>query len=82
MNEFQEQFNFLNAAVKLQRMDGKRVITRKELVRKILAVNPQSTYGTNTPFGANFTKHLRTIAKQTGGNYVKDTNGKNARIEF
>lgn len=85
MNESREQFKFLEAAVKLQKMDGKKTILRKELVRKILAVNPQSTYGCNSPFGANFTKHLRIIAKEQGGKYVKDKAtgpNSNARIEF
>lgn len=82
MNESREQFKFLEAAVKLQRMAGHRTIHRKELVRKILGVNPQPDYGTGVPFGANFSKHLRTIAQQEGGKYVKDSNGKNARIEF
>lgn len=82
MTEFQEQFNFLNAAVKLQRMTGAQVIYRQDLVKRILGVNPQPDYGTGVPFGANFTKHLRAIAAQQGGQYVKDKNGRNARIQF
>ena len=82
MNESQSQFQFLQASINLQRMQGKRVIARRDLVRDILDVNPQNTYGTNTPFGANFTKHLRAIAAQQGASYVKDLNGKNARLEF
>lgn len=82
MNESKEQYKFLEAAVNLQRMQGKKTIRRKDLVAKILGVNPQDDYGTGVPFGANFTKHLRTIATANGGQYVKDTNGRNARIEF
>jgi hypothetical protein len=82
MNESQSQFQFLQAAVNLQRMEGKRSIKRRDLVASILVVNPQSSYGCNSPFGANFTKHLRIIANQSGAQYVKDKNGKNARLEF
>lgn len=82
MIESREQYKFLEAAVNLQRLDGQRTIRRKDLVRKILGVNPQPDYGTGVPFGANFTKHLRAIAVAQGGQYVKDSNGKNARIEF
>jgi hypothetical protein len=85
MNESQSQFQFLEASVKLQRMQGKTEIRRKDLVQQILQVNPQSGYGTSTPFGANFTKHLRTIAAQQGGRYVLDKPKgprANARIVF
>lgn len=82
MIESREQYKFLEAAVNLQRLNGHKTIKRKELVHKILGVNPQRDYGTGVPFGANFTKHLRAIAAAQGGKYVKDTNGRNARIEF
>jgi hypothetical protein len=82
MNEFQNQRQFLESSVNLQRLQGKKTIRRKDLVQQILQVNPQKTYGDRSPFGANFTKHLRDIAVQQGGRYVKDTNGRNARIEF
>ena len=85
MNEFQSQRQFLEATVNFQRMQGKKSILRKDLVQQILRVNPQSTYGSNSPFGANFTKHLRSIAAEQGGKYVKDKRtgpNANARIEF
>jgi hypothetical protein len=82
MNESKRQYQYLEAAVLLQHGHGKNVIYRRDLVRDILGINPQPDYGTGVPFGANFSKHLRNIAKAHGANYVKDANGKNARIEF
>jgi hypothetical protein len=83
MNVSKEQFKFFDAAVKLKLNQGEKVILRKELVEKWLAVDPQNTYGTNTPFGARATHCMRQIAQDLGGTYVSER-GRNARarIEF
>jgi hypothetical protein len=83
MNVAQEQFRFIDAAIKLQREHGATVISRKEIVNKWLAVDPQKTYGTGTPFGARATHVMREIAKRDGGKYISERGrNANARIVF
>ena len=85
MNVNQTQFQFFEAAVKLQLNQGKKVIYRKELIQDWLKIDPQPDYGTGIQFGAVASHAMRKVAKDLGGVYKKDkpTGSKaNARIEF
>ena len=83
MNVAQEQFKFIDAAIKLKRNKGAKVISRKEIVTKWLAVDPQKSYGTGIPFGARATHVMRAIAARDGGRYISEKGrNANARIEF
>ena len=83
MNVAQEQFKFIDAAIKLKREHGAKVISRKEIVAKWLAVDPQKTYGTGVPFGARATHVMRAIAARDGARYISERGrNANARIVF
>jgi hypothetical protein len=76
------QKNFMKAFVELKRSQGHNLVTRKSVAEAWLREDEQPTYGTQTPFGRAASVYLKEIATELGGKYLKDTNGKNARIEF
>lgn len=76
------QKNFMKAYVELKRSQGLTEISRKNVAEAWLREDEQPTYGTNTPFGRAASVYMKEIADELGGKYIKDPNGKNARIEF
>lgn len=85
MNVNKTQFEFFEAAVKLQLNQGKTVIYRKELIKDWLKLDPQPDYGTGIQFGAVASHAMRKVAQDLGGTYKKDKAtgpNANARIEF
>ena len=44
-------------------------------------IDPQPTYNTKTEMGVDLTKFCEQMVKKHGLRYVKDTNGRNARLE-
>lgn len=60
----------------------KQAIERTFLTEVWMYVDPQPSYGTNTKMGVQMTKFMKEQAAIYNAQYVKDANGKNARIEF
>lgn len=44
-------------------------------------IDPQPTYGTKTAMGVDLTKFCGDMSKKHNLKYVKDANGRNARLE-
>ena len=83
VNASQAQYEFFEAAIKLQLNQGHNVISRKSLVQSWLALDPQKDYGTGVPFGASASHAMMKVAKNLGGTYISEKGrNANARIEF
>jgi hypothetical protein len=56
--------------------------TTRALLGKIRGeIDPQPTYGTKTSIGVDLTTFCESMAKKHGLKYVKDPNGRKARLE-
>jgi hypothetical protein len=56
--------------------------TSRSLLGKLRGeIDPQPTYGTKTAIGIDLTRFCEDMAKKYGLKYVKDANGRNARLE-
>lgn len=83
MNVAQTQYKYFEAAIKLQLNAGVTVISRKDLVRDWLKIDPQPDYGTGVQFGAAASHAMMKVAKNLGGTYISERGrNANARIEF
>lgn len=60
----------------------KQAIERTFLSGVWMHIDPQPDYGTRTKMGKELTTFMKAEAAIYGGEYVKDSNGKNARIQF
>lgn len=60
----------------------KQAVKRTFLTEVWMHVDPQPDYGTNTKMGKEMTVFMKEQAALYGAEYVKDANGKGARIEF
>lgn len=61
---------------------NKQTIKRTFLTEVWMHVDPQPDYGTNTKMGKEMTSFMKEQAAIYNAQYVKDANGKGARIEF
>jgi hypothetical protein len=55
--------------------------TRKLLGQIRGEIDPQPTYGTKTAMGVDLTTFCESMVKKHGLKYVKDANGRKARLE-
>lgn len=60
----------------------KQPVSRTFLTGIWMHVDPQPDYGTDTKMGKEMTTFMKSQAAIYMGKYIKDANGKNARIEF
>lgn len=62
--------------------EKKQPVTRSFLSGVWMHIDPQPDYGTRTKMGKDLTTFMKREAQLYQGRYVKDANGRNARIEF
>lgn len=76
-----------NAKVALQRLVYAMAVKKQTVERTFLSqvwqhIDPQPSYGTRTMMGKELTTFMKAEAAKIGAQYVKDSNGRRARIEF
>lgn len=77
----------LYAKIALDKLVYAMSIKRQPVQRTFLSgvwqhIDPQPTYGTKTMMGKELTTFMKEAAAKYDAQYVKDSNGRNARIEF
>ena len=73
--------NILDKIVNFKQSQSQPVL-RTFIAKVALELQPTDTYGTKTQFGRHITKYMEETAANLNAHYVKDANGRNARIEF
>lgn len=77
----------LHAKIALQKLVYAMAVKKQSIARTFLSqvwqhIDPQPDYGTRTMMGKELTVFMKDSAVLYGGQYVKDSNGRNARIDF